>query len=137
MASAIYARLLLNHLHKNKISSFINLLCHVKKQMNHRSIWEELKLGNYVAKTDLLSCLVFRKLHYCFHNLYCSIQFHMFNLVCYQFLEVAVASFLGVLSHLTIQPAWSLTHLNATCNIVLLSINPITVNLRRQCTEWC
>jgi nitric oxide reductase activation protein len=34
---------------QNKISTIINLLCHLKKQMNHRSMLEQLKPGNYTA----------------------------------------------------------------------------------------
>jgi hypothetical protein len=34
---------------KNKISSFINLSCHLKKQVNHRSTLKQLTLGNYTA----------------------------------------------------------------------------------------
>jgi hypothetical protein len=45
----IYTRLLLNWLHRNKISSYFNISCHQKKQMNHRSTLEQLTVGNYTA----------------------------------------------------------------------------------------
>jgi hypothetical protein len=43
--------------HKNKISSFVNLSCHLKKQMNQSSTLEQLKLrGN--ATVRRLTCSV-------------------------------------------------------------------------------
>jgi hypothetical protein len=44
--------------HKNKISSFVNLSCHLKKQTNHRSTLEQqTKRQRNSEKTGMLLCL--------------------------------------------------------------------------------
>jgi hypothetical protein len=100
VAFVTYTRLLLNEPYKNKISSFIKLPCHQKKQMNHRSTLEHLTLGNYVAmqlwenwpallpwswvSLSSASCVAVSSI--------CTAPFSsMLNLVWKQFLETAVA----------------------------------------------
>jgi hypothetical protein len=59
----IYITLLHNQVHRDKISSFVNLSCHLKKHMNHRSmLWQlivtrKLRGNATVRRGGLLSCL--------------------------------------------------------------------------------
>jgi hypothetical protein len=87
VAFVMYTRLLLSYLHKKKITSFISLSCHLKKQMNHRSTLERLNLGNYAATQLWEDCLAqlpgnwvsessvsALQLRCCFLYLRCSVQ---------------------------------------------------------------